>query len=182
MTAIAFTRLGYDDLELVRAWRIRPDIARWMNTPGPASAEDQLAWFERRRDDETSEHWVVRADGEPVGVINLADIDRRHGRASVGYYLGRGERLPVGAYVMAYLLNHAFAREDLALRKLTGEVLAGNERVLRLHELLGYRRVGTFRDHIHKDDGWHDVVAWEILREDWLAQERRFGRYLAPFD
>jgi UDP-4-amino-4,6-dideoxy-N-acetyl-beta-L-altrosamine N-acetyltransferase len=178
---VAFTPLAEPDLELVRQWRTRPDIARWMNTPGPPSAEAQRAWFERGRDDDTSEHWMVRVDGEPVGVINLAEIDRTHGRASVGYYLGRPERVPIGALVMAYLLNHAFAREDLQLRKLTGEVLGGNERVLQLHEMLGYRRVGVFRDHIRKDDGWHDVVAWEMLREDWLAQARRFARYVAPF-
>jgi UDP-4-amino-4,6-dideoxy-N-acetyl-beta-L-altrosamine N-acetyltransferase len=178
---VAFTPLAEPDLELVREWRTRPDIARWMNTPGPDSAAAQRAWFERRREDDTSEHWMVRVDGEPVGVINLAEIDRTHARASVGYYLGRPERVPIGALVMAYLLNHAFAREDLRLRKLTGEVLAGNERVLKMHEMLGYRRVGVFRDHIRKDDGWHDVVAWEMLREDWLAQARRFGRYVAPF-
>jgi UDP-4-amino-4,6-dideoxy-N-acetyl-beta-L-altrosamine N-acetyltransferase len=181
MTAIAFTPLAKDDLELVREWRTRPDIARWMNTPGPMSAEAQRAWFERGRDDDSSEHYMVRVDSEPVGVINLADIDRRHRRASVGYYLGRPERVPIGALVMAYLLNDAFAREDLTLRKLTGEVLAANTRVLRMHEMLGYRRVGTLRDHVRKEDGWHDVVAWEILREDWLAQTRRFGRYVAPF-
>jgi UDP-4-amino-4,6-dideoxy-N-acetyl-beta-L-altrosamine N-acetyltransferase len=165
----------------VREWRTRPDIARWMNTPGPASAEAQRAWFARRQDDDTSEHWMVRVDGEPVGVINLAEIDRDNRRASVGYYLGRPERVPLGGLVMAYLLNDAFAREDLNLRKITGEVLGGNERVLKLHEMLGYRRVGVYRDHVGKDDGWHDVVLWELLREDWLSQARRFGRYVAAF-
>jgi UDP-4-amino-4,6-dideoxy-N-acetyl-beta-L-altrosamine N-acetyltransferase len=181
VTAISFTALAEDDLELVREWRTREDIARRMNTPGPESAEAQRAWFERRREDDASEHWMVRVDGEPVGVVNLAEIDRRHGRASVGYYLGRPERAPIGALVMAYLLNDAFAREDLGLRKLSGEVLGDNERVLRVHEMLGYRRVGTLRDHIRKNDGWHDVVLWEMLREDWLAQAKRFGRYVAQF-
>lgn len=178
---VAFTPLAEPDLELVREWRTRPDIARWMNTPGPPSAAAQRAWFSARKDDDTSEHWMVRVDEVPVGVINLAEIDRAHRRASVGYYLGRPELVPIGALVMAYLLNHAFAREDLELRKLTGEVLGENDRVLKMHEMLGYRRVGVLRDHIHKDDGWHDVVLWELLREDWVAQERRFGRYVAPF-
>ena len=181
MTAISFTRLAEADLELVREWRTRPDIARWMNTPGPPSAEAQRAWFERTRDDDSAEHWMVRVDAEPVGVINLAEIDRAHRRASVGYYLGRPERVPIGALVMAYLLNEAFAREDPELRKVTGEVLGDNERVLKMHEMLGYRRVGVFRDHIRKEDGWHDVVLFELLREDWLAQAKRFGRYVAPF-
>jgi UDP-4-amino-4,6-dideoxy-N-acetyl-beta-L-altrosamine N-acetyltransferase len=60
-------------------------------------------------------------------------------------------------------------------------VLGGNERVLKLHEMLGYRRVGVYRDHVGKDDGWHDVVLWELLREDWVSQARRFGRYVAAF-
>ncbi|HUO69175.1 MAG TPA: UDP-4-amino-4,6-dideoxy-N-acetyl-beta-L-altrosamine N-acetyltransferase [Solirubrobacteraceae bacterium] len=181
MTEIVFSRLREEDLDLVRRWRSRADIEQWMYSPGPTDADAQRRWFQRVRRDPNSLHWVIRTDSVPVGVIHL-EIEPRHRRASIGYYLGRAELLPIGGLVMAYTLNYAFARDDLALRKIVGEVFADNRRVLRLHELLGYRVVGTLRDHALKQDGWHDVVVFEIMREQWDQMRSRLGRYVAPFE
>ena len=47
-----------------------------------------------------------------------------------------------------------------------------------MHAHFGFRQEGFFREHIHKTDGFHDVVALAILQSDWAAKKPEVEAYL----
>lgn len=179
MTVLRFARLRPEHLERVLMWRTRPDIASVMISEVEPAIEAQRRWFERISADPTMRHWMILWNERPIGVINLADIDRQHQRCSAGYYIGDRDFRSLGAMIPPYLYNHVFC--DLRLNKIYGEVVASNVAVLRMHAMHGYRQVGTLRKHIVKRGQFLDMVLVELLAEEWLSQPQ-YRRYVAKFE
>lgn len=175
----ALRDLAPPDRDRLLDWRNRPEVARFMYSDQVIDAAEHAAWFAGLAGDETRRYWVVELDGAPVGLANLTGIDRRNGRCSWAFYLadpavrGRGLGLWVECAVLAYVF------EALELDKLSCEVLAVNKAVCRLHESVGFQREGLLRRHIRKADGWHDVVLYGLLKEDWPACRARLRTKLA---
>jgi RimJ/RimL family protein N-acetyltransferase len=113
-----------------------------------------------------------------VGLANLYDIDRRHGRCAWAYYLAdpsvRG--LGLGSFVEFWMIEQVFGPQGLT--KLWCEVLAGNEPVWRLHEKHGFVQEARFRRHIVKDGEAMDVLGLGLLAEDWAARREEMAARL----
>lgn len=159
-----------DDLERVRHWRMQPDITRYMYTDPVITADSQLRWFEYVSQSSKDIVWIiVLADGTPVGVLSLSDIDHLNSRCVWAYYIadpagqGKGLAKPLECNIADFVF------ETLGLQKLWCEVFSTNERVIALHEKFGSKVEGVFRQHIRKGDDIFDVVRMGLLRDDWLA-------------
>lgn len=158
----------------VLAWRNSPDVARWMYGDRTIGEADHARWLDavlaaRATSVPDRLYWIVALGGAPVGVANLARIDRANARAEWAYYLAdpsvRGQG--VGSAVEFAVLAHAFG--PLALNKLWCEVLVENTAVIALHERFGFRREALLRAHVRKDGAWRDVVGLGLLAQDWAA-------------
>jgi UDP-4-amino-4,6-dideoxy-N-acetyl-beta-L-altrosamine N-acetyltransferase len=175
-----------DDLELVRRWRNRPEVRAHMFTRHEIGAEEHRAFFARALVDPTARYLVgVDAAGAPLGVVGFTGIHRDHRTADWGFYVGDTAPRGTGTALCRSGLDHAF--DDLGLEKVSGEVLDGNVRSLRLHLLLGFVVEGTFRSHHLRDGRRHDVVrlaidaeAWRVRRPD--IERRTRGGPLPPFE
>ena len=78
-----------------------------------------------------------------------------------------------------YLYNYVF--QEMKFRKIYGELVAENKNIMKIHQMHGHRQVGVYRDHIFKNDQFHDVILSELLSEVWLAQ-KRYQQYIAIFE
>ncbi len=167
----ALRDLTTDDREQVMAWRNSPDVRAYMYTDHVISAEEHARWWDGVSGDPHRRYWIIEANGVPVGLANLYDIDRNRRLCAWAYYLAdpsvRG--MGVGSYVEYWMLEQVF--ETQRLHKLWCEVLVSNEPVWRLHETFGFRQEARFRDHVMKDDAWQDVLGLGILEHEW--RERR---------
>ena len=167
MPADLLRPLTADDLELVRTWRNSEAVAQYMYTSAPVSAEQQRTWFERVRADASKEYWVIVHQGQPVGVANLYAINSDFRSCYWAFYLGdpglRGSG--VGARVEYAVLEYVF--EERKLNKLLCEVFVSNDKVVAMHEKFGFRREAYFRQHVHKNGSFHDVVALALLHREW---------------
>ena len=172
---IRFARLQEDHLEMVMKWRVSQHVTRYMSTDVVYDMEEQRSWFNRIVNDDTCRYWVIFYMDAPVGVVNLAAIDRNHLRCSAGYYIGDADCRQIGGMIPPYIYNHLF--REMEFRKIYGEVLSGNTKVLQMHKLHGFRQVGVYRDHVLKNGRFHDVVLIELLSESWLRQ-KRYQRYV----
>lgn len=163
------------DTERVRQWRMQPDVARYMYTEPEISPAQQRAWFERISRSERDIVWIIElTEGDvPVGVLSLNDIDTAHSRCAWAYYIGsdqaRGKSL--GKLLECNLYDHVFL--TMGFNRLWCEVLAFNDRVVKLHELFGSKVEGVLRQHIAKNGEWHDVVRMGILKSEWLERRRQ---------
>lgn len=170
-----FVPLHAGALDKVLAWRTSPEVTRWMRTDVEPDGAAQQRWFERVREDGTCAHWLVRLDRREVGLAYLTDIDRQAGCCSCGFYIGEADARRHGGLVLPCLVNHVFG--VLGFHKIWGEVLAGNDNVLKMHDVLGYRPVGVFREHVLKDGVRHDLHLFEMLRADWEERAALFSPY-----
>jgi len=173
---IKFFNLQEEHLEMVLRWRVKPEVSEYMFTDVNYNVEKQHQWFKRICNDDTCRYWLISYQDVPIGVINLAAIDRIHLRCSAGYYIGELGYRQLGAMIPPYLYNHVF--KEMKFRKIYGEVMAENKKVLQMHKMHGFREVGIYRDHIFKNGRFHDVVLIELLSESWLKQTR-YQRYIA---
>jgi UDP-4-amino-4,6-dideoxy-N-acetyl-beta-L-altrosamine N-acetyltransferase len=151
------------------AWRNSPQVAAYMYTDHRISQAEHDRWFQSALESDDRRYWIIEADAEPVGLANLARIDRAARRCDWAYYLGepstRGKGL--GARIEYVVLRYAF--ETLGFNKLWCEVLLENEAVWKLHQSFGFVREALFREHAFKADRFHDVVGLGMLRRDWEA-------------
>ncbi|HYD44872.1 MAG TPA: UDP-4-amino-4,6-dideoxy-N-acetyl-beta-L-altrosamine N-acetyltransferase [Phenylobacterium sp.] len=159
-----------NDRERILNWRNSPDVRAFMYTDHLISPEEHARWFEGAGRDPRRRYWIIEANGSPVGLANLADIDLGAGRCAWAYYLAdpsvRG--MGLGSYVEYWMLQEVFERQGL--RKLWCEVLVTNEPVWRLHQTFGFVEEARFRQHVIKEGAPVDVLGLGILAEEWRAR------------
>ena len=162
-------RLRESDLPMVMDWRMRPYITRYMNTDPQLTLDGQRRWFERLNSDDSQLHWVVTFDDNPIGMMNVVNIDRTNSRCSWGYYVAEREyrSLKLALYLEWNLYDYVF--DVLKLHKLCNETFVENEQVVQLHQLCGSRQDGVMRDHIFKNGKFYDVSVGSILADEWFS-------------
>ncbi|MDP2261280.1 MAG: UDP-4-amino-4,6-dideoxy-N-acetyl-beta-L-altrosamine N-acetyltransferase [Caulobacter sp.] len=180
MTApsILLRDLTLDDRQRILAWRNSPEVAAYMYSDHAISQVEHDRWFDGLAVDDRRRYWIIEVDGQPVGLANLADIDRTHRRCAWAYYLAspsvRG--LGVGSFVEFQVIEQVFG--VLELDKLWCEVLASNEAVWKLHMLHGFEREALFRRHVIKNGERVDVIGLGLLAEDWRARRGEMAERL----
>lgn len=118
--------------------------------------------------------WAITAhDGALVGTVGLHDITRqvrawRRDVAELGYWIapphqGRGYVTEAARAVV----DDAFGR--LALHKVVVGCIADNVASRRVIEKLGFRFVGTQRDHAFRHGRWWDLLGYELTAPEWRA-------------
>lgn len=167
-------KIQEEHLEMVRNWRNSPDVSMFMYTNDYITEEDQKKWYGKIKNDPSKKYWVVDLENSYVGVVNIVDIDLRNRRCFWAYYLAdssvRGKGL--GKIIELNIIKYVF--EVLNLNKLCCEVFAFNEKVVKIHEKFGSKIEGTFRQHIYKDNQFHDIICMAILRDDWNQIKETF--------
>lgn len=170
------------DMERVHTWRNSPEVARYMYTDHPITAEEHQRWFHRTLEDPRKRYWIIVHAGEDVGLACLNDVDARNRRATWAFYLAdpdlRGKAL--GGFVEYAVLTHVF--DELGLYKLCCEVLASNRSVLALHERFGFHQEGRLREHIVKGGEFHDVICLGITRPEWESRREGLQRLLGRIE
>lgn len=167
-----------DDCDRLFLWRNNPDVARHMYTSHNIGLDEHRRWFARIGGDGSRYYWICEVDGEPAGLVNLADIDLGNRRCSWAYYIAelaaRGKG--VGSAIEFAVLDYVF--NSLGLNKLWCEVLIENEQVIALHQQFGFSREAGFRDHIYKDGRFIDVVGLGMTAADWRTKRATAAKRL----
>jgi UDP-4-amino-4,6-dideoxy-N-acetyl-beta-L-altrosamine N-acetyltransferase len=177
-TTIQMRDIVGSDRERLLAWRNSPDVAAYMYSDHAISPEEHDRWFASIRTRHDRRYWIIEVNGDPVGLVNLADIDEIHRRCAWAYYLAspnvRG--LGVGSYVEFWAIEHVFGA--LGLHKLWCEVLASNEAVWKLHQAHGFQGEALFRDHVVKNGAPSDVIGLGLLASDWAGKREEMAARL----
>lgn len=166
--------MSADDLDMVREWRNSDRVRPYMYTTHQITEQEHQTWWSGVSDDDTVRYYIAEVDDRPFGVVNIVDIDHVHGTASWGFYIGADDAPRGGGSVMEFLaLEMAFGQ--LGVRKLVCEVLAYNERPLRLHEKFGFQREGLRRAHKFHHDHYEDVVELALFASEWPDAAERLA-------
>ncbi|MGN6580959.1 MAG: UDP-4-amino-4,6-dideoxy-N-acetyl-beta-L-altrosamine N-acetyltransferase [Bordetella sp.] len=152
------------DLELVLGWRNHPDIRTAMTTQHEISLDEHQEWFEKSRTN-THRTLLIYERHEALGYANLEES--YPGIFAWGFYAAPDAPKGTGRALCREVLGYAF--EQKVAHKVSGQVLAGNEKSIRLHQALGFRSEGTLREHCLIGSTYHDLICFGLLKAEWVA-------------
>ena len=123
-----------------------------------------VGFAERVKDVSAGNTWLVaEKEGQVVGYAYETEFRARPAyeatRETTVYVHQDHQQHGLARLLMATLLDEV--RESGA-HTVIGVITLPNEASVRLHESLGYRHVGTFREVGRKFDAWHDVGFWQL--------------------
>lgn len=170
---VKFLPIEEKHLEIIRNWRNSEEVKKYLIMETYITKEMQKQWYEAIKNKEDEIHWIVEADGNLIGKVDLRKIDKINKTAEWAFYIGEKSARGTGAAVlMEYqLLEYAFC--NLKLHKLNCVVLDFNTRVIELHKKFGFVEEGRIRQQIIKEGRFVDMVLLGILDEEWEKSKDR---------
>ncbi len=162
---IRLRALERSDLIALHQWE---NISRWWRTSStlaPYSLRnvmDYLASYDADPFHSGQLRLIIeRKEGEePVGFVELYDVEVRHRRANVGILIAPSHQRRHMASRALRLLE-GYCGKHLMLRQLLAYVPADNLPSLSLFEREGYVRVATLPEWLTADGSWIDATVWQ---------------------
>lgn len=166
-----------EDSAVLLAGRNAPQVHPYLFSNHVITPQEHEAWFARRLAGSLPMR-LLTANDVPLGVVSLTQHDAEHNRGEWSFYIW-ADPVPRGAgtCMLAAFLDELFLSRGL--RKLGAQVLAGNERSLRLHRKLGFRDEGVLRAHVVKGQEPCDAVVLGLLAQEWRQRRAGFAPELA---
>lgn len=156
-----------EDVELMYRWENDPTVWHVSGTLAPFSRHALESFATNQRFDPLSngqQRLIIESHTEePLGVLDLFEIDPLHRRAGVGILIQGAENRQKGYAKEALLLAVEYARNTLALEQLWCNIESSNEASRRLFVGVGFQLVGTKRHWNWSPDGWKDEELWQLL-------------------
>jgi len=137
-----------------------------MFTQHEISWDEHQAWFLRVRADE-SKRWFLylNQNNEPSGVVYFTGLDAAQRSTFWGFYASPDAMPGTGLRMSLDALDKAF--NELALEKLSADVLTSNSRSLDMHKKVGFTEEGYFREHFFDGEKRVDVMRLGMLSSEW---------------
>ncbi len=169
---IYLRKLEASDLDRTWIWINDPAVYLKIGSLVPVSKSAQLKWFERT--DQSAEKIIfaicLKEDNTHVGNVSLDSIETRHRTARLSIFIGdtaqRGQS--IGSRAIRLLADYAFA--FLNLNRVWCKATAGDERIVRFYEHLGFRIEGVMRQHEFIDGQYVDKAIFGLLRDEFLQK------------
>ena len=163
-----------DDRIVLRPWNqgdidtlsmLRNDLAlqeMLMTQPRPNTGKKVREWLEEKSSRDDGVFFVIanKEDDRPLGFIQVIGMSALHGTGSLGICLAPSHQ-GGGAGAAAITLLASYLKRVFAMRKLTLNVLADNEKAIAFYLKQGFVEVGRLREHFFSDGEYKDVVMME---------------------
>lgn len=157
------------DLIFVLEWRNHPDVRRFMYNQHEIALLEHQQWFERTLEDPKKHLLIFEVNHQSLGFVNFSETGSG-GIAEWGFYAAPDAPKGSGRQLGHVALDHAF--NQLKLHKVSGHVLAYNERSLQLHKTLGFRQEAILRDGHFDGQLHHNVICFGLLCREWQAHPK----------
>lgn len=172
-----FISLSLDEKKMVLDWRNNEKIRRWMNHTEIIPLENHLNYIESLKEREDVYYWLVYRDNEPIGVVDILDVNQENHSVETGYYLNP-DYLDAGLGFEFYYYFKLFFHDYLMVEKGVGELLVGNVNSYMLityfgghAEKVNKREKGTFLTMVTTKEDFDAV-------KDGANDLLRFARYI----
>ncbi|AXI24940.1 UDP-4-amino-4,6-dideoxy-N-acetyl-beta-L-altrosamine N-acetyltransferase [Methanofervidicoccus sp. A16] len=165
--------LNREELEIIRNWRNKDKIRKWMYTDHIITLEEHFNWVHRLRTNNDAVYFLVEYDNDPVGVVGLSNIGINDKSASIGIYIGNEKFKGKGfGKIMLYTLLK-FSFDVLNLNRVQVEVFSDNIVAIRLYSKF-FQKEGTLRKFKFKNGVFKDVIIMSTLKEEWLSKKDKW--------
>lgn len=163
-TFVNFINLDAKTIENIRLWRNHHDIRKVMYNTEEITQEQHRLFINSLSASTSRFYWLVSKYNDPIGVMNIVDVDSEQTFGQLGYYL-----LPqylnsgIGLEFISTIMCFSFVQ--LGLSVLFGRTEIGNKDALRFNYHLGFK----LRPKIVEINGMK-YVEQDCRAEDFLAR------------
>jgi len=164
---VELERLTSENYGTVAAWLSDPAINRWLagRWQGQTFDERHVAMIVAPP---STRVFLIRAEGEPAGVVALTEINMAERSASMWCVIDPHRRTKgLGTAAMRAAIRIAF--DELKLASIWAWITEGNEAALKMDLRVGFKRAGTFRRGALLDGQLVDRWLIDLLPEDFRA-------------
>jgi UDP-4-amino-4,6-dideoxy-N-acetyl-beta-L-altrosamine N-acetyltransferase len=159
------------ELETMLAWRNSDRVRLMSFNRHVISLEEHLAWWKRANQRADQRFFMYEHTGAPSGIVSFIDINPVDQHASWSIYSGPAALPGAGKRMAVLALDHAF--NDLALHRVSAQVLDINQKSLTFHIGVGFQLEGTQREQHRLDHRHIDVHQLGILAHEWQLHRPR---------
>lgn len=147
--------------EVVNHPQVRPHVFQFE----PLNRRQEREWVESIGE-EAGVHFLVCADGSPVGITGLNDPVEPWGLAEAGYMI-HPEHWNNGFATDAVRELCGYAFDERRYHKVTARAYATNPASGRVLEKVGFTEEGVFRAEAFVDGDFVDVYRYGLLADEW---------------
>jgi RimJ/RimL family protein N-acetyltransferase len=154
--------LTQSDFDVVAGWLSNPEINQWLTSEwrGKAATSVVVSFMVRSKKNRV---FLVRWNGQPVGLTALADIDLADATAMVWYFLGEPAFARRGIVSAALIQMAAKSFQELKLKSLYAWVMDDNLASTRVLQKVGFREAGKIRQATCSHDRQVDRIYFDLL-------------------
>ena len=170
------------DLDLMLKWRNSESVRHYMLTDHIITLKEHQQWYQRTCKDPACEWLIAEFRSSPIGVVSITDIKKTDGTCTWGIYIGENMR---NSGIGVLMEMHAIDRmvKYHKIRKIWGETLESNKRLILMHKRFGFKEEGVFKKHVCRGEKYEDVIrialftnGWEAIRSEIVKKCRLNGK------
>ncbi|MEN9994404.1 MAG: hypothetical protein RL762_1061 [Bacteroidota bacterium] len=155
-----------EDAGTIFLWENNPANWKVSNTEVPFSMYDIHQLIEQQSDIRKSGQMRLvlqtNTDARPVGVIDLYDLNFKHGYAAVGILIAEDQDKGHGFATDALSLLISYCNETLELRNLYCQIHCDNHASVRLFEKAGFEHAGTRKNWLRYKNQYFDELTYQL--------------------
>lgn len=162
---IKFKKILYKDLKEILRWRNSNFIRSKMLNQKKITYKVHLGWYKDSMKDKTNKNYLIYYKSEKIGVASIKRIDFINQNCTWGYYIA----IPSFRY-LALLVEYKFIDfifKKFKIRKIWGEALKSNKKILKIHKYLGFDIEGIYKNHIKVNNKFEDVILISMFKKNW---------------
>jgi diamine N-acetyltransferase len=153
------------DLEVLYKWENNPAIWKVSNTFAPFSKFVLEQYLVNAHEDifttKQIRLMVCLTNNEPIGTIELFDLDVHHARIGIGIMIDeKAENKGYASMALDLLCDYCF--EALLVKQIYCNISAGNEKSLHLFKKMGFTEIGLKKQ-------WNKI-AQNRFEDEWILQ------------
>lgn len=162
-----------DDAEFTLNIRLDPEIKKCF-PPFDSNIEKQKIWLSNQMQKNNDYFFIIidKQNNQRIGTISVYDIDYKKKDGESGRLIIQNENpfIPVEAFFL--LLRFAF--HEIGLQRLHGFIMNENKRAISFNKFFGFSVFPPIMDEKIN----HLVLPTELLKENYIAKEIKFQKYL----
>ncbi len=165
---IRLRALEPEDIDILYKWENDPNLWKLSSTIAPFSKYILRRFIENQRYDiyETKQMRLIiesKADGRPVGAVDLFDLDPTNRRAGIGVLIYDDADQEKGYASSAINAMILYAFQVLGLNQLYCNILANNLKSFNIFKKKGFTVIGLKSEWIKTTTGWLDEYMLQLI-------------------
>ena len=163
---ITLRNVNINDSDRLIKWRSSECIRKKMINAHIVQKEEHENWLRSVLNNSNAQWFIVNYKETAVGAMYITDISKKDKTSTWGMYVDRRYMGSVVGVLMEVIAIDKMVF-DLGIRKIWGETLETNKKLLSMHKKFGFNIEGVYKKQIYRDGVYIDVYRIALFSTKW---------------